>query len=153
MGVAVGLVMGSDMGSVIVYYMGSVYSKVALCEWVTEWGQWQLKKKWKLSFATLQYQPMICTFSLSTFTFLFSCLLTFKLVKSHISDWFFMFFYPNPIERNSSSSPSVRPSVTFFTHPNSEHFMCIFNRWALQGPLDFNRYSLQRKSKFGSFFL
>ena len=44
-------------------------------------------------------------------------------------------------------------SVTFFTHPNSEHFMCIFNRWALQGPLDFNRYSLQRKSKFGAFFL
>ena len=43
-------------------------------------------------------------------------------------------------------------SVTFFTHPNSEHFMCIFNRWALQGPLDFNRYSLQRKSKFGAFF-
>ena len=31
--------------------------------------------------------------------------------------------------------------------------MCIFNRWALQGPLDFNRYSLQRKSKFGAFFL
>ena len=49
--------------------------------------------------------------------------------------------------------PSVRPSGTFFTHPNSEHFMCIFNRWALQGPLDFNRYSLQRKSKFGAFFL
>ena len=24
-------------------------------------------------------------------------------------------------------------------HPHSEHFMCIFNRWALQGPLDFNR--------------
>ena len=44
-------------------------------------------------------------------------------------------------------------SETFFTHPNSEHFMCIFNRWALQGPLDFNRYSLQRKSKFGAFFL
>ena len=44
-------------------------------------------------------------------------------------------------------------SGTFFTHPNSEHFMCIFNRWALQGPLDFNRYSLQRKSKFGAFFL
>ena len=31
--------------------------------------------------------------------------------------------------------------------------MCIFNRWALQGPLDFNRYSLQRKSNFGAFFL
>ena len=30
---------------------------------------------------------------------------------------------PNPIERNSSYS-----SGTFFTHPNSEHFMCIFNR-------------------------
>ena len=61
-------------------------------------------------------------------------------------------YNPNPIERNSSSPPLLL-SVTFFTHPNSEHFMCIFNRWALQGPLDFNRYSLQRKSKFGAFFL
>ena len=40
-------------------------------------------------------------------------------------DLFMNYRYPNPIERNSSS---VRPSVTFFTHPNSEHFMCIFNR-------------------------
>ena len=25
------------------------------------------------------------------------------------------------------------------TKKDPEHFMCIFNRWALQGPLDFNR--------------
>ena len=31
------------------------------------------------------------------------------------------FIHPNPIERNSSYSPSV----TFFTHPNSEHFIHI----------------------------
>ena len=40
----VGMAVGLVMGLVIVYCMGSVYSKVALCEWVTEWGQWQLKK-------------------------------------------------------------------------------------------------------------
>ena len=58
---------------------------------------------------------------------------------------------------NSKSQPYrtefLRSVRYVFSHPNSEHFMCIFNRWALQGPLDFNRYSLQRKSKFGAFFL
>ena len=51
------------------------------------------------------------------------------------------------IQKSHCSCPNQWP------HPHSEHFMCILNRWALQGPLDFNRYSLQRKSKFGAFFL
>ena len=49
-----------------------------------------------------------------------------------------------------SSSSSIFVSVIMNCsrlvqpHPYSEHLMCIFNRWAPQGPLDFNRYSLQR---------
>ena len=42
------------------------------------------------------------------------------------------------IQKSHCSCPNQWP------HPHSEHFMCILNRWALQGPLDFYRYSLQR---------
>ena len=38
-------------------------------------------------------------------------------------------------------------------HPYSEHFMCIFNRWALQGPLEFNRKLCQNPYIYALFFL
>ena len=37
-------------------------------------------------------------------------------------------------------------------HPYSEHFMCIFNRWALQGPLEFNRKLCQNPYIYALFF-
>ena len=91
MGVAVGLVMGSDMGSVIVYYMGSVYSKVALCEWVRTMSAKKVKAI-VCNTSVPANDPYIFPFPSSS-TFLFSCQLTFKLVTSHISDLIFMFFF------------------------------------------------------------
>ena len=60
------------------------------------------------------------------------------------SKFFFVFLHFCNFQQKKLKTLQIQKShcscPNQWLHPYSEHFMCIFNRWALQGPLDFNRY-------------